>query len=226
MREPRTICSIGGSAFTSWRRRRRRDEEETLSIGDGPNQSNVRVIQKSSHPSSLHPAVRPRLNELGQRQQTGGVDEQRGMAVGGHTRGARRRPVCPIAADRKCTHLNMTQAQPLSARDHPDLQYNEALAAKRMKGMGYLGRSQSLTGPKCSSKQPCQRSLTESRRRWSKPIWSRNWRNTSIRIHMVIDQENRHCRRWELRESVAGDTPGRSIWTSAPVLTRFRTIYY
>src|SRR6476660_841823 len=54
----------------------------------------------------------------------------------------------------------MTQAQPLSARDHPDLQYHEALAAKRMKGMGYLGRSQSLTGPKCSSKQPCRLSPT------------------------------------------------------------------
>jgi hypothetical protein len=46
----------------------------------------------------------------------------------------------------------MMQAQGLSARDHPDLQYNEALAAKRMKWMGYLGRSQSLTGSKCSSK--------------------------------------------------------------------------
>src|SRR6476646_2337715 len=113
MREPRTICSMGGSAFASWRRRRRRDEEETLSIGDGPNQFNVRVIQKSSHPSSLHFAVRQRLNELGQRQQTGGVDEQGWMTVSGHTRGTRRRPVCTIAADSKLTHLNMTQAQPL-----------------------------------------------------------------------------------------------------------------
>src|SRR5262249_35814595 len=38
----------------------------------------------------------------------------------------------------------MTQAQPLGARDLPDHQYGKALAAKWMKGMGYLGRSQSL----------------------------------------------------------------------------------
>src|SRR5262245_4453514 len=73
----------------------------------------------------------------------------------------------------------MTQAQPLSARDHPDLQYNEALAAKRMKGMGYLGRSQSLTGPKCSSKQPCRRLPTALLRRWSSGSWSRSWSLTS-----------------------------------------------
>ena len=40
----------------------------------------------------------------------------------------------------------MTQAQPLGARDIPDHQYGKALAAKWMKGMGYLGRSQSLAG--------------------------------------------------------------------------------
>src|SRR5262249_34487100 len=31
---------------------------------------------------------------------------------------------------------------------------------------------------------------------------------------------------WELRESVAGDTPGLSIWTSAPVLIRFHMSCY
>jgi hypothetical protein len=31
--------------------------------------------------------------------------------------------------------LSMTQAQPLNPRDLPDLQYDEALAAKRVKGM-------------------------------------------------------------------------------------------
>src|SRR5215468_8211313 len=45
----------------------------------------------------------------------------------------------------------MTQAQPLGARDLPDHQYGKALAAKWMKGMGYLGRSQSLAGLECSS---------------------------------------------------------------------------
>src|SRR6516164_9656801 len=80
----------------------------------------------------------------------------------------------------------MTQAQPLSARDHPDLQYNEALAAKRMKGMGYLGRSQSLTGPKCSSKQPCPRSTTGCvSRRWS-IAWSRSLRRSSIRAALGV----------------------------------------
>src|SRR5215471_5034853 len=66
----------------------------------------------------------------------------------------------------------MPQAQPLSARDLPDLQYNEALAAKRMKGMGYLGQSQSLTGPKCSSKQPCQLSRTRCVRERLLWCWS------------------------------------------------------
>src|SRR6516164_298707 len=55
----------------------------------------------------------------------------------------------------------MTQAQPLDARDLPDHQYGKALAAKWMKGMGYLGRSQSLAGLECSSKQPCRPSETE-----------------------------------------------------------------
>ena len=50
----------------------------------------------------------------------------------------------------------MTQAQPLGARDIPDHQYGKALAAKWMKGMGYLGRSQSLAGLECSSEQPCR----------------------------------------------------------------------
>ena len=36
---------------------------------------------------------------------------------------------------------------------------------------------------------------------------------------------NPEMAQWELRESGAGDTPGRSIWTFAPVLIRFRTSY-
>src|SRR5215467_42312 len=73
----------------------------------------------------------------------------------------------------------MTQAQPLGARDLPDHQYGKALAAKWMKGMGYLGRSQSLAGLECSSKQPCRRSPIAWRRQSQRWCWSRRWNQSS-----------------------------------------------
>src|SRR5258705_886871 len=97
----------------------------------------------------------------------------------------------------------MTQAQPLSARDHPDLQYNEALAAKRMKGMGYLGRSQSLTGPECSSKQPCQPCwiASSSKRgcRFCKGDGTRRFPNTAT----GFDRVDRRITLWLKRRSTS-----------------------
>ena len=108
----------------------------------------------------------------------------------------------------------MTQAQPLGARDHPDLQYNEALAAKRMKGMGYLGRSQSLTGPKCSSKQPCRRLLTASLRRSPDATWSPFWSRYSMPTLTATGPANRRSTPCIKLVSAAGATTGYSISTS------------
>src|SRR6516162_8612825 len=50
----------------------------------------------------------------------------------------------------------MAQAQRLYARDFPDLQHNKMMTSEGMKGVSDLDRSQRLTGPMCSSKQPCR----------------------------------------------------------------------
>jgi hypothetical protein len=41
---------------------------------------------------------------------------------------------------------------PFMRRSSPPLTHNELMTSKGMKGVGYLGRSQRLTGPMCSSK--------------------------------------------------------------------------
>src|SRR5258708_16217103 len=62
--------------------------------------------------------------------------------------------------------------------------------------MGYLGRSQSLTGPKCSSKQSCLRSTTGSAsRRWS-IAWSRSLRRSLIRAALGIARVARPPMPW------------------------------
>ena len=45
----------------------------------------------------------------------------------------------------------MAQAQSFDAGNSSDLQNNKPVTAKRMKRMGYLSRTQRLTGSKCSS---------------------------------------------------------------------------
>src|SRR5215471_15788988 len=86
----------------------------------------------------------------------------------------------------------MTQAQPLGARDLPDHQYGKALAAKWMKGMGYLGRSQSLAGLECSSKQPCRPSGTEWYKVRSSSSSSLCSRRTSNRGRTAIGKRTAH----------------------------------
>ena len=56
----------------------------------------------------------------------------------------------------------MTQAQRLDPRDSSKLQDNKPLTAKRMERMGYLSRTQRLTGAKCSSMGACRPCVIES----------------------------------------------------------------
>src|SRR6516162_11163944 len=65
----------------------------------------------------------------------------------------------------------MAQAQRLYARDLPDLQHNKMMTSEGMKGVSDLDRSQRLTGPMCSSKQPCQPSKTRWHREQSLWYW-------------------------------------------------------
>src|SRR5215471_2456706 len=51
----------------------------------------------------------------------------------------------------------MAQAQSVDARNSSNLQNNKLVTAKRMKRMGYLSRTQMLTGSKCSSTLPAVR---------------------------------------------------------------------
>ena len=91
-----------------------------------------------------------RSNEIVERQKTERIGDQwlaagrRRLSIGG-------RPVGPFARHGKRAQFRMAQAQSLDARNASNLEDNKPVAAKRMKRMGYLSRTQRLTGPKCSS---------------------------------------------------------------------------
>jgi len=94
--------------------------------------------------------VLQRRGEFGERQQTKGVDEQR-LAIDKLAPSTGERPVRPVAWDSKRSDLGVAQTQSLYARDLSDLEDSKSLTTKYMKGMGYLSRTQILTGLKCSS---------------------------------------------------------------------------
>jgi hypothetical protein len=105
--------------------------------------------------SELDSSVKPsfagqRSNEVVECQKTEGIGDQR-PATGRRNLSVGGRPVGPFARHGKRAQLRMAQAQSLDARNSSDLQNNKPVAAKRMKRMGYLSRSQRLTGSKCSS---------------------------------------------------------------------------
>src|SRR5262249_49893558 len=106
----------------------------------------------------------------------------------------------------------MTQAQPLGARDLPDHQYGKALAAKWMKGMGYLGRSQSLAGLEGSSKQPCRRSPIAWHRQSQRWCWSRRWNQSSTPTLMATVPADLRWMRLVWRGNGAGHSTGLYVW--------------
>ncbi len=76
MSDPRMMCSIEGRARISCWRRLRNDAVDGFFMLSGPNQTVVRLIQRADHRSSPIVAFQP-VHELGQRQRTRGVKEQR-----------------------------------------------------------------------------------------------------------------------------------------------------
>src|SRR6516164_641459 len=118
-----------------------------------------------------------RTDEFAKRQCAGGIEEQWLWAIDKLTR-VRRCPVSPFAWDCKWTPFGMAQAQRLYARDLPDLQHNKMMTSEGMKGVSDLDRSQRLTGPMCSSKQPCLRFATGWCKVHSSSSWSRSLRLT------------------------------------------------
>jgi hypothetical protein len=108
MSDPRMMCSIGGRARISCWRRLRKDGLEAFFMFSGPNQTYVRrLIQRADHRSSPIVAFQ-RVDELGKRQRTCGVKEQRPLVGVGPARRARRCPVSPFAWDRKRAHFGVT----------------------------------------------------------------------------------------------------------------------
>src|SRR6266700_5229968 len=104
--EPRTICSIGGRPRIRRWRRLRSAADETFCMLGGPNQGDVRVIQKVDHRSSPTFAFQ-RSDEFGERQQTEGVDEQWLAAASCYLR-IGRGPVGPFARHGDRTELRLT----------------------------------------------------------------------------------------------------------------------
>src|SRR6201999_2786363 len=104
----------------------------------------------------------------------------------------------------------MAQAQRLYARDLPDLQHNKLMTSEGMKGVSDLDRSQRLTGPTCSSKQPCQRSPTALPRKLSVATWSRLWNRCFTPTPTATDPANLQSMRCAKPVSAVGDMTGYS----------------
>ena len=138
MSDPRMMCSIGGRARISCWRRLRSNTAEVFFMLSGPNQTFVRrLIQRAHHRSSPIVAFQG-VHELGKRQRTCGVKQQRPLGGVGFARRARRCPVSPFAWDRKRAPFGVAQAQSLDPRAFSELQHSKSTAPKGMKGMGYL----------------------------------------------------------------------------------------
>src|SRR6516162_770116 len=113
----------------------------------------------------------------------------------------------------------MAQPHRLYARDLPDLQHNKLMTSEGMKGVSDLDRSQRLTGPMCSSKQPCQLLPIAAPRKSSVVTWSQFWRRCFILTPTATDLANLQSMRCVKPVSAAGDTTGCSISMSKDTST-------